>query len=369
MDTKELIDQIEKGAPFLGLSEIQLVEVQREPKLKGIRPDVVLKIDFGGALFTVYGEVKTQMTPRILEQVGTWLARLKHPSSVGSYALICPYLSPRSQKYCQENEIDFIDLCGNILLRIPGKLLIERLNRPNIFREKQLLRDPFRGASSRVVRVLLQYSNRKWTVTEIDDELKRESERQKRREAFRLSIATISKTVRSLEEELLVRREKRAIIVPEPRQLLFRWAEKYSQGFKQMRRGMRTTKNPFGFDVRSSVNGLRSRLDKLDFVMTGTSAAGLVAPFATVDRIDLLLLQDIPLELIGALDIERSVGPDFAFLKPYDIGVAMYQTDVDGVNIASNTQIYLDCYARGGRDGKQAEFLLSNVIEKEWRKT
>jgi hypothetical protein len=46
----------------------------------------------------------------------------------------------------------------------------------------------------------------------------------------------------------------------------------------------------------------------------------------------------------------------------------MYSRDVKGVTIASDIQIYLDCYARGGRDSKQAEYLLSNVIEKTWNK-
>jgi hypothetical protein len=368
MDTKELIDQIEKGPPFVGLSDVRLVETQRQPNIKGIRPDVVLKIDFGGAIFTVYGEVKTQVTPKILEQVGMWLARLKHPGSVDSYALICPYLSPRSQKYCQENGIDFIDLCGNILLRVPGKLLIERLNRPNTFKEKQLLRDPFRGASSRVVRVLLQYPKRKWTITEIDAELKRESERQNRKGLFELSIPSISKTVQSLEQELLVRREKREIVLPDPRQLLFRWAEKYQDRYKQMRRNIRTINNPFGFDVDSSVKGLKSRFSDLDFVVTGTSAADFVAPFTTVDRIDILLLQGKTDDRLRSLENEPSVGPDFVFVEPYDVGVAMYSRDVKGVTLASDIQIYLDCYARGGRDSKQAEYLLSNVIEKAWNK-
>jgi hypothetical protein len=33
----------------------------------------------------------------------------------------------------------------------------------------------------------------------------------------------------------------------------------------------------------------------------------------------------------------------------------------------SNIQTYLDLYARGGRDLKQAEYLLENVIAARWK--
>jgi len=66
--------------------------------------------------------------------------------------------------------------------------------------------------------------------------------------------------------------------------------------------------------------------------------------------------------------VEKGKGPDFLFFIPYDEGVAMYAKMINGINTVSNIQAYLDCYARGGRDAKQAEYLLTNVIEKEWTK-
>ena len=135
-----------------------------------------------------------------------------------------------------------------------------------------------------------------------------------------------------------------------------------------MRRKISRTNNPFGFDVDSSVKGLKSRFSELDFLVTGTSAADLVASFTTVDRIDILLPQGKTDNRLRSLENEPSIGPDFVFAEPYDVGAAMYSRDVIGVTIASDIQIYLDCYARGGRDTKQAEYLLSNIIEKAWNK-
>lgn len=374
MTGQEIINRIKKGMPFEGLSDIRLLETRLEPQItnfpdRNIRPDVRLTLDFAGSLITVYGEIKTLVSPKLLKQLGPWLARIKTLNRKETYVLICPFLSPESQQYCQENNIDFIDLSGNVLLRIPGKVLIQRLGRPNLYRERRVFRNPFGGASSRVVRVLLQFPNRVWTVTDIEKELKEESERQKRDKAFQLSVSSISKTVRSLEEELLIRREDLKIFVPDPKQLLFRWAEKSRERYKWERRSFWTSKNPFGFDVKSSLNGLQSRFKDLDAVVTGATAANLIAPFVNIDRIDVFIMPDLFGEELRKLNTEQGVGPDFLFMYPYDEGVFMYSRKINGLNVASDIQIYLDCYARGGRDTKQANYLLSNIIEKQWNKT
>ncbi len=374
MIEQDVIEKIREGAPFEGLGDVRLVETLLEPQVtylqdKNIRPDMALRLNFGGSLFTVYGEVKTQVTPKLLREFGPWLARLKALNQKEPYVLICPFLSPESQRYCQENNIDFIDLCGNVLIRVPGKILIQRLGRPNMFKEPQIFRNPFGGASSRVIRVLLQSPSRIWTVTEVYKELKLESERQNKRKGFQPNISSVSKTIQSLGEELLIRRDKLKIIVPEPRQLLLRWAEKYQERFKWMRRSSWIGKNPFGFDVESSINGLKSRFSNLDFLITGTSAANFIAPFVNIDRIDVFLLNNQYGEALRNINNEQSVGPDFLFIYPYDVGVSMYARQVKGMTIASDIQIYLDCYARGGRDLKQADYLLSNIIEKQWNKT
>jgi hypothetical protein len=374
MTEQEIIEQLRKGTPFEELSDIRIVETQFELSRAArftdpsSRPDVVLRLDFAGVLMTVYGEVKTQVTPKLLKQIGPWLARAKTLNPAETYALICPFLSPESQQYCQENKIDFIDLSGNVLLRFPGKILIQRLNRPNIYRERQLFRNPFGGASSRVVRVLLQLPNRAWAVTAIQKELNQESERQTRGKVFQLSVSSISKTIQSLEEELLIRRDGLQIIVPEPLQVLFRWADKYRDRYNRARRSSWICENPFGFDVQSSIKGLQSQFRDLEFAVTGTAAANLIAPFVNIDRIDVFISQKSSTEALRALNSKRSVGPDFVFTYPYDAGVCMYARKINDLTVVSNIQAYLDCYARGGRDAKQADYLLSNVIEEQWNR-
>ena len=62
-----------------------------------------------------------------------------------------------------------------------------------------------------------------------------------------------------------------------------------------------------------------------------------------------------------------NTGPKLRCITPYDAGVFMYSKPVGTAQVVSPIQAYLDLYARGGRDLKQAEYLLNNVIQPKWR--
>ncbi|MFH1226982.1 MAG: hypothetical protein V1701_03635 [Planctomycetota bacterium] len=383
MTEQEIIERIDKGEPFIGISNIRL-RGKVEPQPKGIdqsvRPDLAMGIEFNNIPIQIYGTIKTQVTPKILKEIGLWLARLNESDPNIRYVLICPFLSPESQKYCQENRVDFIDLCGNILIRIPGKVLIQRLNQPNLFKAPQLLRNPFFGASSRVARVLLQFPKRVWTVSEIQQELIEESFKQGRDKYFQISLSSISKAIKSLEEALLIRRDGVKVVVPEPKQLLFNWIEKYQKQYRWARypryNGAQYVveawkcNNPFGFDIKSSVQGLRNQFPNLQTIVTGSAAASFIAPFVNIDQIDIFILDNYQQQTLldFTSNTKQGKGPEFLFIYPYDQGVAMYARKIDDLTVASDIQTYLDCYALGGRDAKQAEYLLTNIIEKQWNK-
>lgn len=401
MTEQEIIERIKQGVPFKELSDIRVDGVEAEPQGYNLpdpqaRPDVVMSIYFMGNRITLYGKIKTSVTPKALGDIGGWFAQFKTLANI-PYVLICPFLSPDSQKYCQENNIDFIDLCGNVLIRLKPGILIQRLGQPNIFRTRQLLRNPFIGASSRAVRVLLQSpmprivdaESRKapipipkgqwwkvprqgWSITDISKELIQESSRQNRNISFQISMSSISKTIESLEESLLIRRDGLKIQVPDPKKLLLDWAERYQKRYRWSRysREAWQCNNPFGFDVKSSIDGLLKEFPNLDVLVTGSASANFTAPFTNVDQIDVFILNNFEKQklLDFTANTKQGKGPEFLFIYPYDQGVSMYAQEIEGVNIASGIQTYLDCYARGGRDAKQAEYLLTNIIEKEWDK-
>ncbi len=377
MKEQEIIEQLKQKNLFEGLGGIRLSNIFAESynsinnnlyctNIPSMQSDIELKMDFSGIPITLYGEIKNQVTPKLLDQITPMFVRQKKSSPKEIYVLITPYLTTNSQNYCLKNGINFIDLSGNIFISVPGKIMIQRIGQQNKFPTKQILRNPFWGASSRVLRVLLQDPKRKWSISEIEKELNMESDIQK--VDFKLSLASISKTTKSLEEELLIRRDQREIIVADPKLLLFKWADKYKEMNKRVSKKFSFSNNPYGTNVTNAVKQLITELpDFANSILMGSTAANIVAPYLEIDKIMLYVINKNNWEIPEIIDpLRQSIGPGFELYYPSDEGVFMYSKEMDGMRIASDIQIYLDCYSKGGRELKQAEYVLENVIKKRW---
>jgi hypothetical protein len=252
-------------------------------------------------------------------------------------------------------------------------------------------RNPFSGTSSRILRVLLQ-KPKPWTLSEITEELAAESRRiECPGVSFEVSFSLTSRVLRSLEEELLVIRrltpidagqaiserdpeqERYAgrvnpVSVPEPRRLLTTWAQEYKDRYRWYLRRSFKVPNPFGTNLQSVQQDLDRLLRPQCYAFTGAAAASLTAPFADVDPIDLYIsgdarVDDLPTSISGV-----SIGPDLRVIYAYDPGVFMYSSLKSGIiPVVSDIQAYLDLFARGGRNLKQADYLLEQRIEPMWR--
>lgn len=328
-------------------------------------PDLIMILNVAGRKITVYGELKNACSPLTVAQIVPWLRRLKKAQPKAGVALICPSLSPESQQICVQNEVDFIDLAGNVAIRVPGLIYIYRVGRKlPTETETQVLRDPFSGRASRVLRVLLE-TPRSWRMVDIADELERQSGRVPNRFDFKVSLASISKTIKSLTEQLLARRENHAISVPDPKKLLLRWAEKYRERYRWGIRSSYKLRNPFGDNLTIVSKGVRSQVPV--FAFTGVAAAAKEAPFVDLNTIDVMIPRESSAKL-GTFESMPRRGTDLRIITPYDSGVFLYQRKRDGIPLLSPVQVFLDLYARGGRDLKQAEHYLATVIEPRWKK-
>jgi hypothetical protein len=185
---------------------------------------------------------------------------------------------------------------------------------------------------------------------------------------FEISLGAVSKAIASLEEQLIVRRREGGIVVPEPSHLLRQWAEKYKERYRWRLRSSFQTSNPFGRDLAAISVGIEG-LTTGAFAFSGAMAASIEAPFVDIEVIDIFLAPTHEDSKLRTLDTQTPVGPALRFIFPYDDGVFMYAKKVGNALVVSDVQAYLDLYARGGRDLKQAEVLLSSSIQKRWSAT
>lgn len=369
---REALQALRKQTPVRGLSGVRIRAVKAQPEKTF---DVQIELESGKSSVLVIGEIKSAVSLKLLQDIAPWVRRMKSLRPGVSFAVICPALSPRSQSYCIEQGIDFIDLAGNISINVPGAFTLQRLG----LRDKErtgesslsAFTNVFSGRYSRILRVLLE-KPKPWTLTEIANELEAETNRlvrvfSTRQIQLSVSLGTISKAISSLDEQLWVRRQGFSVVVPEPRRLLLEWAEKYKERYRWRLRSSFEASNPLGTTLTEINAGLQPLL-RGPYAFTAAAAAT-DAPFIDVDRIDVFLLTKQNDAKLRKLD-ERPApvkGPRLRFIYPYDEGVFLYARTDASVPRVSNIQAFLDLYARGGRDLKQADYLLDNAIAPNWK--
>jgi hypothetical protein len=364
-------EMLRSQLPVKGLPGVSIQNVREQPE----QPfDIGFELRSGPNQVQVLGEIKPTFSPRLLEEIGPWIRRLKSLRTDISVAVIAPLLSPQAQAFCIQNGIDFLDLAGNVFVNVPGKFTLQRngmraRSQPSAAPENARSANVFSGRFSRVLRVLLE-KPKSWTVTEIARELEAEntrfSERFPRAEVdFKISLGSVSKAVASLEEQLGVRRRGRAVIVAEPLRLLQQWGEKYKERYRWRLRSSFQTGNPFGKDLAAIAEGIGPSIQGA-YAFSGAIAAASDAPFVDIDVIDVFVMNGELEAKFRDLKSQPSTGPTLRFIAPYDDGVFIYSKQVGVAPVVSPIQAYLDLYARGGRDLKQAEYLLNNVIQPQW---
>jgi len=363
-----VVEALRRQLPVKDLPGVRITEVRQEPE----RPfDVRFELSSGKNRVVVFGEIKQTPSPKLLAEIGPWMRRMKSLKQDAAFAVLAASLSPQAQAYSISNGIDFLDLAGNISIQVPGKFTLQRLGRRSLERNRvgdsSRNMNVFSGRSSRVLRVLLE-KPKPWSLTDIFKELSVEAGRVQRivRQPleFVVSRGLISKVLSSLEEQLWIRKEGAAVLVPEPQRLLTEWAEKYKERYRWRLRSSFELPNSFGSNLTQISQGLRPQI-KGAYAFTGAAAASLVAPFVELDRVD-IFLADADSRLRAVAERE-STGPSLRLINPYDAGVFLYCRQERNVPIVSDLQAYLDLYARGGRDLKQADYLLTNTIEGRWR--
>lgn len=374
---QEVIRSLQAQKPFGRLPGVEVLNVTRS---EGLPFDVRFELRSREAQVLVFGEVKSGFTPKQLAELKPWVQRLQSISKDAVFAIIVPALSIQAQNYCLENGINFIDLNGNLSISVPGQFILQRTgirdeNRKNADPTPGREANVYSGRFSRVLRVLLQQP-RTWTLTEIATELERQSNSnpiisearpgELTETDFRVSLGTISKALATLEEQLLIRRRNSTVLVPEPDRLLKMWADKYRERYRWRLRQSFRLKKPLGKKLNAIARLLR-KAEIGPFAITGSAAAALRAPFVDVETVDIFLPALRIVRPKTELLSPTSEGPIIRFIEPYDFGVFLYVSVEGGIPIVSNLQTYLDLYARGGRDQKQAKYLLENEIEPRWR--
>jgi hypothetical protein len=144
----------------------------------------------------------------------------KGPCSVPVPLIIAPYVPAKQADVLAWAGLSWLDLSGNMVIRVGNRIYIERTGRPNRFPDTAPIRKIFQGTASLVGRALLLEPKGFASLSHIVEFIQRRG--------GAITLPTVSKVLKSLEEELLVVKSRRSISASEPGQLLDRLAEGYA---------------------------------------------------------------------------------------------------------------------------------------------
>ena len=359
MKEVECIESLQQMAEKL-LQDTGIVEIlstQAEPERTSVLsegaslvPDFVINVRTKDKeQYSLLFEVKSIGQPRYARMAANQLQTMTSQKQNAYGVFGAPYLSEESMAICRENDIGFIDIGGNCLLKF-NNIYINIQGNPNPYPATRPLRSLFAQKSTRALRVLLCNPKRDWTV----QDLAREAE---------ISLGQASNVKKKLlENEFIEEDQSRKFRIFNPEELLKKWAENYTYRKNNI-------KNYYSFDEIGVIEGKLASYcesNNIPYAFTLTSGASLVAPFLRYRRV-FAYVMDSSEGIARALGWkEVSSGPNVSILEPYDEGVFYGLQNIDGTKVVCDIQLYLDLLSYRERGEEAARSLFESRLRTRW---
>ena len=352
---KEMIEQLRGGKVSLLPLSFHLLE--SEPKAGGNpRLDALVEASWRGNVAKFAVECKALSTPKAFQDGINILKSLTLPNDCRPM-LFLPYLDEKQLQDLEREGISGIDLCGNGVVVEPGKFAVFRSRGKNRFSSSAPIKNIYRKNSSMVGRVFLARSGYD-TVQEICAEINRRNLLANRWDKKPMSLSTVSKALKTLEQDLIVER-RGTVRLLQPEKLLEKLSENYvSPNITQRVR----LKVPAGSEnIRELLLKLSKKLD-LPLVATGTSSVG---RYAVMQRGDVLSVYCPRLEmLIGRLSGNQTDRFSNLELAETEDETVYFDARQEGdFWWASPVQVYLELMAGDKRDRETAEQVKSFLLK------
>src|SRR6266404_2438724 len=147
----ELLSLLEAGYELLP----PLVVRKRQALDSKDRADARLELAWRDELdvFPFVVEAKTQSTPLVVQSAIAQARSMVRGSELPM--IFVPYLSPERLAELEQAGVSGVDLCGNGVIIVPGRLSVMRTGQANRYRESRPLNNPYRGRSAMVARMFM----------------------------------------------------------------------------------------------------------------------------------------------------------------------------------------------------------------------
>jgi hypothetical protein len=331
--------------PFL-----RIIDIQREVRWGRLTPDLVIRVLSEGSEKekVLMVEVKSSGQPKLAREA---IAMLKNMLAIykDSYGIFAaPFISEESAGLCEQVGIGYVDFVGNCRFSF-DRVYIEQSGNPNRLAQKRDLKSLYSTKAERVLRVLLNNPNRSWKILELAEE-------------SRVSTGEAYNIKKLLLDREWIKADNPGIRLTKWNRLISEWSEKYTYIKNQIREY---------YSLANTVN-IESDLAEacqnrgIKYALTGFSGAARLAPMVKYNRAMIYIDAD-PDTIARALGLkEVSSGSNVMIFLPYDSGVFYRAKSIDGIEVVSPVQLYLDLKGFRGRGEEAADEIYAGVIQKEW---
>ncbi len=326
--------------PFL-----QLMKVSTAESAPG--PDFRMDVRVQNRPLTILAEYKNSGQPRLARQaayqIKDWLAK-----GLGAYGVfIAPYISPEAATVCKEAGIGYLDLAGNCLLSFET-VFVHREGKPNSRVQHRELRSLYSSKAERILRVLLTRPQQSWKTEALA-------------EAAQVSFGQISNVKKLLADREWLAPNGAGIRLNNPSAVLDEWAAQY-----RFRRNQVVDYYALA-EVADCEYQLAEACQRqgMRYALTAFSGAARLAPAVRYQRAVSYVNGD-PDSLTDSLGWKRvTSGANVSLLVPYDEGVFFDSREMDGMQLVTPVQIYLDLQNYRSR-GQEAAQAIRKIIDQSW---
>jgi hypothetical protein len=205
--------------------------------------------------------------------------------------------------------------------------------------------------ATRLIRCLLTNVGKKWTVRQLAKEAN-------------ISVGYSHAILTTLANMKYVKRsENNKLILMNADLLLKRWAAFYQYSYANCFLQFYT----FEKEIDSFLKMLAEKLNGYKYALTSLSAAWMISPYVRPVDVHLYVPTKLDAERIAKiLDVKPTDGTgNVKMVLPYDEGVFYGVRSVEGIQIVSNVQLFVDLWNYTSR-GEDAAKRIYELLEKEW---
>ena len=303
-------------------------------------------------------ECRALSTPKAFQDSVNFLKSFSLPTNYLPM-LFMPFLSEPQLQELEREGLSGIDLCGNGVVVVPGTFAVFRTGGKNRFPSSALIKNIYRKNSSMVGKAFLLGAGYQ-TVQEIRARINQRNLLVNRWDKKPMSLSTVSKALKTLEDDLIVTREG-TIRLLQLDKLLEKLRENYDPPAVKERVRLKISEE--NGKVLKLLSKLSQTLD-LPLMASGTSS---VAQYAVMQRGDLLSVYCPKVEVL----LERLPGsqsdrfPNLELLAIEDETVYFDARQEGNFWWASPVQVYLELMAGDKRDQETAEQIKTLIFDDE----